>query len=238
MEFTKDFNGSNVPYISKHQIGEAMATAGVPVEVATLANVDGLLLAETTSCADCVGVTMDAQATRNTAQQADGSDPAVMVSVVNNPHGIFRANLSGGAASGTAITENSNTVLSTDGLLTTLALAAGYDDGIIWGYDGANMGHMRKITAVAGTNETLIIAMPNDIAVGDTFLAATFGPAWLAGMTLTTELDEVRADDDGQAVDNFRCVSMQLFDKGGEGSTKSTCRISIFDHLFASGGSV
>src|SRR3990167_6650343 len=151
MEFSYSFSGSTA-IVKKYQIGEAMATAGVPVEIETLANTHGVLLAETTTCADCLGVTQDAAPTRNTAQQTDNSDPAVYVSVIINPDAVWKAKMSGGSTSNTAITTQTNTVESTDGLLTTLALGTAYDDGYIWGYTGANAGVLRKVTAVGGTN--------------------------------------------------------------------------------------
>jgi len=237
MEFAYSLNGAP-PIFKKYQIGEAMATAGVPVEIPTLADTAGLLLCETTTAADVVGVTLDAQATRNTAQQTDNSDPAVMVTVDINPGAVYKAKLSGGATSNTALTENTNTVASTTGLLTTLGLGTAYDDGYIWGYTGANAGVLRKVTGVAGTNETPIIAFPIDIAVGDTFLAVTFGPAELAGIQLTTTLEQINATADLQGTDNFRCVELEVKSLAGSGTTNSYAYIKIFDHLFASGGSV
>lgn len=237
MEFSHAWSGA-APITKKYQIGEAMATAGVPVEIPTLANVAGLLLCATTTAIYAVGVTLDAQATRNTAQQADNADPAAMVTVIVNPDAVWKAKLSGGATSDTALTVNTNTVASTDGLLTTLGLSSDYDDGVIWGAAGGNPGILRKVTAVAGTNETLIIAFPNDIAVDDTFYAATFGPAEDAGVQLTSTLEQIDATADGQPNNNFRCVEMEARDDSEDGSTNSFAYIVFTDHLFSGGGSV
>jgi len=237
MDFAYSWSGS-APIVKKYQIGEAMATAGVPVEVETLANVAGVLLCETTTAADVVGVTLDAQATRNTAQQSDNSDPAVYVTVIAQPDAIYRAKLSGGATSNTALTANTNSVADATGLLLTMGLGTAYDDGYIWGATGANAGVVRKVTAVDGTNEVPIIAFPYDIAVGDTFYAATFGPATLCGIQLTSTLEQIDATADLQSTDNFRCVKMDLRPTAEDGANNSFAYISIFDHLFASGGSV
>lgn len=235
MDFSFSFGGS-APIIKKYQIGEAMSTAGVPVLVPTLADTDGLLLCSTTAAADAVGVTMDAQATRNTAQQTDNSDPAVYVSVIVNPDAVYRAKLSGGATSNTVLPTQTNTVASTTGLLTTLGLGTAYDDGYIWGYSGANVTILRKVTGVAGTNETPIVAFPFDIAVNDTFLAATFGPAELAGMQLTSTLEQINATADLQSTDNFRCVDFEQKDATEEGNGNSYAYITIFDHIFGGQG--
>ena len=235
MEFSYSLSGS-APIIKKYQIGEAMATAGVPVEIETLANVAGVLLCETTTCADSLGVTLDAQATRNTAQQTDNSDPAVYVSVIINPDAVYKVKMSGGSTSNTAITTQTNTVADSTGLLTTLALGTAYDDGYIWGYTGANAGVLRKVTAVGGTNEVPIIACPFDIAVGDTFLAATFGPGALNGVQLTTTLEQADVTADIQSTDNFRVVEFDVRDSSDSGSTNSFCYLTIFDHLFGNQG--
>jgi hypothetical protein len=235
MEYSYSFSGS-APIVKKYQIGEAMATAGIPVEIETLSDTAGLLMCETTTCADSLGVTLDAQATRNTAQQTDNSDPAVYVSVIVNPDAVWKAKMSGGSASNTAITTQTNTVADSTGLLTTLALDSAYDNGYIWGYTGANAGVLRKVTAVAGTNEVPIIAFPHDIAVGDTFLAATFGPGALNGCQLTTTLEQVDVTADIQSTDNFRVVEFEVRDSSDSGTTNSFCYLSIFDHLFGNQG--
>ena len=236
MDFSFSFGGS-APIIKKYHIGEAMATAGVPVEVPTLADTDGLLLCETTTAIDVLGVTIDAQATRNTAQQSDNSDPAVYVSVIVSPDAVYKARLSGGATSNTVIATQTNTVANADGLQLTLGLAANpYDDGYVWGYAGANASILRKITAVDGTNEVPIIAFPFDIAVDDTFLAATFGPGELAGMQLTSTLEQIDVTADLQSTDNFRCVEFEQKDASEEGNGNSYAYISIFDHLFGGQG--
>ena len=175
-------------------------------------------------------------ADRNTAQQTDNSDPSVFVSVIINPDAVYKAKMSGGSTSNTAITTQTNTVADTTGLLTTLALGTAYDDGYIWGYEGANAGHLRKVTAVAGTNETPIIAFPHDIAVGDTFLAATFGPGALNGFQLTTTLEQIDVTADIQSTDNFRCIEFEVRDASDSGKTNSYAYFNIFDHLFGNQG--
>lgn len=219
-------------HLRKYQIGEAMSSAGVPVEIPTLANTDGVLLVETTTAILGIGVTLDAQGTRNTAQQSDNSDPAVYVTVDVRPDAVIKATLSGGATSGTALSEFTETAGDTTGLLITAAIGTAYDDGYAWGATGANAGIHRKITAVDGSTAVPIVAFPLDINSGDTFYAVTFGPAEDAGVQLTTDLTQVDATADGQANDNFRCLDIEFKSKGVRGSTETYAYLTWFDHLY------
>jgi len=223
---------SGAALLKKYQIGEAMADAGVPVEIPTLANTDGVLLVETTTAILGIGITQDAQATRNTAQQSDNSDPAVYVTVDVRPDAIIQGRLCGGATSGTALTAQSNTVADTTGLLiTTSANNSAYDDGVAWGADGGNAGILRKITAVT-TTAVPIVAYPIDLAVGDQFFFCTFGPSEDAGVVLTSDLTEINATSDGQSNDNFRCIDFEQRPLGEDGDDKSYAYLVWFDHLY------
>lgn len=241
MELAYVMNGG-APLIKKYQIGEAMATAGVPVEIGAVTD-DGILLVETTTALDTIGVTLDTQDTLVTAQQGDNSDPSRLVSVIVNPDAVFRARLSGGAASGTALTAQTVTTASADGLDVT----TGFDyssptmlGGVVWGATGANTNIARKVTSVAATLVALQTALPVDTVVGDTFYNAnvTLQPA-NAFVQLTTTLDELDAtsayDTDNN---NFRVIDLELRDDADGGGTHSFAFINVFDHLFASGGSI
>ena len=229
------FSG-NQPVIHKYQIGEAMAVAGVPVLHEVLANNHGLVLCSTTAAANTVGVTLDAQGTRNTAQQTGNADPSVFVTVNVSPGAVYRADLSGGSTSGTALSAVSNTAASTDGLTLTSSLGTAYDDGYVWGATGANVGlpSLRKVYAVDGSTATFVVAQRYDIAVGDTFYAATFGPAADAGIQLTTTLEEIDATGDNQGTDNLRCVFLHAKDASEVANgQRSWAEIVLFDHVFS-----
>lgn len=221
---------AGTPILKKIQIGEALSIAGVPVVASVLADVDGVLRASTTAAAESIGVTLDAQPTRNTAQQLADADPAVYVTVNVRPDQIVRARLSGAAAAATSLTEFTNTVASTTGLLITAAFGTGYDDGYAWGATGANAGRMRKITAVNAT-ATPIVAFPSDIANGDVFYATTFGPFEDAGVQLTSNIAEIDATGDNQAGTNFRCIGLTHFAKAAGGGLGSYAELVFTDHL-------
>lgn len=237
MRFAYSLAG-NAPVVKKYQIGETFnaGIVGIPVEYPTLSDTDGVLMCETNSVVDTLGVSLDNPGTRQTAQQSDNTDPARLVSVIVNPSAVWRARLSGGATSGTALTAQSNTAASTDGLtITTTANNSAYDDGVAWGYTGANANILRKITAVT-TTSTPIVAFPFDLAVGDTFMFCTFGPGEDAGIQLTTDLDEFDATADLQTTDNMRCLDFFQWDASERGNLNSYAEVMLIDHVF--GGNI
>ncbi|MHC4222993.1 MAG: hypothetical protein ACYSUN_03300 [Planctomycetota bacterium] len=239
MIYKNDLNGSAAPIVHKYQVGATdLGRAGVPAQASLLPNVDGVLPATTTACAFAVGVTLDYPGAQLTAQQTGNAETERLVSIIVNPNALYYARLSGGATTGTALTINTNTVVDLTGLLLTLGLSTDYDDGYVWGYEGANAGAMRKVTAVDATNEVPIVPFRYDIAVGDTFLACTFGPGEDAGVQLTSVFDEVDASGDNQGADNFRCVRLHGGDLAGEGTTRSWALLAFQDHLYGGAGVV
>lgn len=218
------------PILKKLQIGEALTLAGLPLIASALADADGVMRASTTAAAESIGVSLDAQPTRNTAQQPNDADPAVYVTVNVRPDQIVKARLSGGATAGTALPEFTNSVLSTNGLLITAAFGTGYDDGYAWGASGANAGRVRKITSV-NTSGTPIIPFPSDIAVGDLFYAVTFGPYEDAGVQLTSNIAEVDATGDNQSGTNFRCIGLRALAKADGGARGSFAELVFTDHI-------
>lgn len=245
MKWAYNLSGIATPHIKQFQIGEAMANAGVPVLVGGADN-EGLALASTTAAADLVGITLDAQASLVTAQQTDNSDPARLITCIINPDAVYQAKLSGGATEDTALTLYDVTTASTTGLVVTTGDAwnsPDYNEGVVWGYDGANAGIARKITSTSATAGTLLVALPADTVVGDNFLRAPFcaSPVGMEDqfVQLSTNLYEVDAS---VAVDtnnaNFRVVELLLRDKSDDGQNNSFAMLIPFDSIFAAGGSV
>lgn len=227
------------PVIKRFQIGEAMATSGVPVVVATAGD-GGVKLASTTAAADMVGVTLDSQSTLVTAQQSDNSDPERLVSVVVNPDVMLRAKLSGGATADTAMLIGTVDTASTTGLdVNTEIDYTNFDEGGIFGFSGSNAGIFRRIGVGDSTDATVVVAFPADIAVGDVFLHIPFYPGSNQFVQLTSNLAQV---DCSAAVDadnnNFRVLELDLRDASDDGRNNSHAILLPFDHLFAAGGSV
>ncbi len=224
--------GGGAPLQMKYQINsDAFATAGVPALAPGAGNA-GVLISSTTSWANAVGVTQDT-ATYVTAQQTDGTSAEREVSVIISPDAVFRALMSGGATEGTALTLFDVTTASTTGLdVVTGDNFTDLDDGVIWGYDGANAGQKRCITIGDATDATVAVAFDQDTVVGDNFLAA---PYWflsdVAGQiqttTLLTQADVSIAGGTGGA---GTVIDMELRDIGGDGRTNSFVLFIFDDH--------
>ena len=234
MDFGYNLSGAGGICIKKFQVGATLTRAGIPVLAGTLANQTGVAAAAADAAVEALGVTIDFPAARVTAQQTGNADTERLVSVIINPHAAYRIRLSGGSASGTILAVMTNTVASTDGLtgITATAVAAGFDDGWIWGYTGSNAGRMRKCEARTATTAPFEIAFPYDIAVGDTFIGCAFGPGEKVGVQLTTELDETDSLTQLGA-QNFRCIELIGLDKANDGLLNSHAYVAFCDHMFA-----
>ena len=179
------------PKVKDFQVA-ATAAVGVPLLIPA-ANGAGLAAASATSCANLVGVTLDA-ATYGTAQNADDSDPAAVVKVIINPDAVFIAKLAGGATAGTALTARTVVTASTTGLAVDTGFdynSPSVDEGTIWGLVGANAGIVRKITSVSLTVATVTVAFPLDINVDDMFLHVPYFAFQSPTVTLTSDFTEI-----------------------------------------------
>jgi len=234
MEFAYDLSGGSTAIVKKYQVAATNTVIGRPyLKVAS--NGSGVVLGTTGGAVDFVGVNVDAAGTYVTAQQSDNSDTARLTSLIINPTAVFRARLSGGAADGTALTAATVTTASTDGLSVTTSgfdpNSPDLDEGIIWGYSGANAGKARKITSTAANAATVTVAFPYDTAVGDQFLYAGVSPLSTITAQLTTNCTEVDATVAISGDATIVVVEMVLNDIANEGTTKSYALIQFVDHL-------
>lgn len=220
----------------KFQIGDTFPNAGVPAIAATDGE-EGILNPSTTAAADQVGLVIDTQDTVVTAQQSDNSDPERLVTCIVNPDLVMRGRLSGSSTEGTDLTLYPVTTASTDGLTVTTGdswTSTEFDEGTMWGYDGANAGIARLIATTGATAATCLVAFPYDTAVGDNFLRAPMAKGVNQTFSLTDafyEIDASAAESSGTT--NFQCLDLVLNDAGGEGRAKSYALIVSKDHLFA-----
>ncbi len=226
------FLSGSAAHIQRYQVGETMSTAGVPVEVVA-ANGSGIVLCETTSCVDAVGVTLDT-ATYSTTQGTGANSAEALVSVIINPDVILEANLSGGATSGTALTLYDVTTASAGGTAITTGddwTSPQFDEGSVWGYDGGNAGAMRKITSTSTTAGT--VTVPFDVAtvIGDNFLRAPLNPMQSVTAQLTSTLDEVDASIAVGTGADFITLKIIGNDLAGEGRSTSKAWLYFHDHF-------
>lgn len=225
--------GGGAPLVMKYQANETFSNAGIPVLAPGAGNA-GVQISTTTSWANAVGVTLDT-ATYVTAQQTDGTSAEREVSVLISPQAVFRALMSGGATENTALTLYDVTTATTDGLDITTGddwTSPQFDEGVAWGYDGANAGQKRKITSTSSTAATVTVAFDNDHQVGDNFLRA---PYWFLDATgnniqTTTNLYQADASIAVGTGGAARVIDMELNDIAGEGRNKSYVLFIFDDH--------
>jgi hypothetical protein len=234
MEFAYTIGGG-APHVKKFIVDSAAAIiAGVPLQSnMETADADGCIVATTTTCVGCLGVSLDAGTT--TAGQLAGhtGDNAAYISTIINPDAVFRAKLSGAAAEDTAITLITQDIVSTTGLGPGSSVT---DEFVVWGYEGANEGIVRRAT----DTDTVVIAFPYDIAVGDTFLETSTNVADAAHWpTLSTLTTQVRTDAAiAAANDNFTVVEQQLRGISESGQTNSFTFLVAASHAFGQVGTL
>ncbi|MEQ1844125.1 MAG: hypothetical protein ABL983_00940 [Nitrospira sp.] len=187
---------SSTPVIKKYKASAALA-AGI-VGVRHVANASGQVSTSTTTTAtDSYGLVLDngekfgAVTTYSTTQGAVEG----VVSVIVNPDQILRAQMVTGAT-GTSITQDTVVTAVTNGLTVvggTSVASPDMDEGLIWFTSGGNLSESRKITSTSSVTATVLVPFPRTSAVGDTYLYAGLNIG-LTGVTLTTDLKNVRAD--------------------------------------------
>jgi len=184
-----------------------------------------------------VGITLDT-ATYVTAQQTDGTTAERNVLVDIRPDIVIKSRISDTTASGGALVPVAVTTATTDGLDITTASewsSPSYDEGTVFAYTGVNAGQQRKLTAVSSTAGTVTVAFEGDHQVGDEFIRFPFAVVDVgsASLTLTTELDEVRANVAIQATSaaEFNTIEILALDKARDGTTKSYVLFVPNDHI-------
>lgn len=235
MELKNTLSGSG-PYLMKHQINATVANVGVPLLIGG-AGEAGLDLPTATAVNDMVGVNIDT-ATYVTAQQTDGTSAERLVTVIVNPDAVWKARLSGSSTEGTALTTQSVDTATTDGLDVTAGdfSSTTMDEGSIWGYTGANVGQIRKITSISTTAATVTVAFDYDHAVGDEFLYCSFWPFDANTVKLTAAFYEVDAQ--AAAASNeaeFMPIRIIANDKASEGTLTSAVLMVCRDHVLKQG---
>lgn len=232
MKFAYAWSGAT-PHIKKYQIAATSSVIGVP-KLIPAADGAGVAVATTTSLADMVGITLDT-ATYVTAQQTDGTSAERLVSLIVNPDAVYWALMSQGATLGTALTLRAVTTASADGLAVTTAeswTATEYDEGVVWGYDGANVGQARKITSTSATAGTVTVPFDYDTVVGDNFIRAPWWPPQTLTMQLTTNLDGADASIAVGTGAQAKAVELVLGNLSNSGRTDSWVIWVPTDHVF------
>lgn len=220
----------SAPVIRKYK---ASATGYVPgiVMLRSAANASGQMsTSTTTSTADALGLLIDnANPTTGetlTYSTTQGAEEAVY-SVIVNPDAILRAQMVTGAT-GASITGDTIVTASSNGLTAvggTSVASPDMDEGIIWYTSGANVGKSRKITSTSSVTATVIVPFAAN-AVGDTYCYAGVNLG-LQGVTLTTDLKNVRTDIAVSTGATLTCIGLEL-----NGRTDSYIQLVIGDSVY------
>lgn len=220
---------SSTPVLKKYKASAAYA-AGI-VGLRSAANASGQIsTSTTTSFADAVGLILDNGEKFGAATSYSTTQGAVegVVTVIVNPDQILRAQMVTGAT-GTSITQDTVATAVSNGLTVvggTSVASPDMDEGLLWFTSGANLGESRKITSTSSVTATVTVPFPRASAVGDTFLYAGINLG-LTGVTLTTDLKNVRAD-----IAVSTGASATVFDVDLGGSTDSYVYLVLGDQVW------
>lgn len=229
MQYMGNMSGS-APVIRKFK---ASATGYVPgvIMLQSAANASGQMsISTTTSAANALGLLIDnanpitgETLTYSTTQGAEEAAYSVIV----NPDAILRAQMVTGAT-GTAITGDTIVTATSNGLTAiggTSVASPDMDEGILWYTSGANVGKSRKITSTSSVTATVIVPFAAN-AVGDTYCYAGVNLG-MQGVTLTTDLKNVRTDIAISTGATLTCIGLEL-----NGTRDSYIQLVIGDSVF------
>ena len=235
MDFQYDLAGGSSAIIKKYQVAATNTTIGIPY-LKTADGGTGIVKATVSGAVDYVGVNIDAAGTYVTAQQSDNSDTARLTSLIINPLAVYKARMCGGAAN-EALTLGTETTGSTDGLVVTVSgidpNSPDMNEGVVWGYSGANAGKVRRIITTSANVANVTVAFPYDIAIGDKFLFAALSPTRTILAQFGTDMTnlDVSATLSGDAT--VITVEMICGDIASNGTTQSYALIQFADSLFS-----
>jgi hypothetical protein len=240
MEVAYTIGGGGL-HVKNYMMEASAINTGVPVlSDGDTADTSGVVPATTTSALNCIGLSVDTNRTASTLAQvaATGGDlgdgnNASFVKVCINPDAVFRAKLCQGQTEDVALTIVTQAALDTAG---TDPAGTFTDEAVIWGYQGANEGHYRWADAA----DSVLLAFPNDIAAGDTFLQALacFIGSPNEGPTLTAAFTQHDAATASAGNNNFTVVELDLKGISGDGRTNSFSYLLAQDHAFGNPGIV
>jgi len=220
---------SSTPVIKKYKASAAQAVGTVVIRSAGGAS-GQMSTSTTTSFADSVGLCMDngtAIGGSLTYSTTQGADEAVF-GVLVNPDAVLRARMVTGAT-GTSITEDTVATAVSNGLTVvggTSVASPDMDEGVIWFTSGSNVGRSRKITSTSSVTATVVVPFPYASAVGDKFCYAGVNIG-LTGVTLTTDLKDVRADIAVSTGASATCIDLELGP-----ATDSWVHLVLADNVF------
>lgn len=231
MEFINTLSGS-APLIKRLQASSTMATAGIQVLGGGVSSTDfGSVIPGTQSAVaaqgSMAGVTLD---TTGTVAATGTVEADILVSVIINADAIFRAKMTNGGTSDTALTADDTTAASADG--TVLTGVVTLDDSLVWGYAGSNVGIYRRADDTSGS---VAINFPSAVGSGDTYLVAQCYP--MIAMDLYVDLSDSfdQVDASAAVVDANNYIIVDVETNGGDqdGINNSYYHLVQMNHMLA-----
>lgn len=229
-QFDYDIYGS-VPVVKKFQFGVTLTQTGIPFTIPA-AGTAGVVIGTTTGATDLVGLSIDqgtdriggAQSTYTTTQGSGAASAERVVSLIINPFAVWAWKISATEVANVAIVLQTVTTASAGGTAVTTAAewsSPTVDEGVTWGYSGANAGRFRKVTSVSATAGTVTIPFDYGIVVNDEFLRAPWWPMQTVTIQLGTNLTQADASIVVGTGAPFRVVELRLRDLSDSGRTNS-----------------
>lgn len=224
------------PLLKRYQAGTTISTRGIQilgaVDAATdIGSVEPGAKSTAVNTGSQVGINLDIT---GTVAATGASTADILITVDVRPDAIVKAKMSGGDTADTALTIGTTTAASANGSVTTGVTT--YDNGAVWGYDGANVGEYRRADDTSGS---LSIAFPNAIASGDRFLAVHGFPCGVEltaveTYDLTASLDQINAQTAVTDMNNFATLDLILRAADNDGASNSYYLLVANNHLFGS----
>jgi hypothetical protein len=203
---------SSTPVIKKYKASATGYAAGI-VMLRSAGNASGQMsISTTTGFGDAIGLLADLgnNAGSSITYSTTQGDPEAVYSVIVNPDAVLRAQMVTGAT-GASITADTIVTAASNGLTAvggTSVASPDMDEGILWYTSGANVGKSRKVTSTSSVTATVLVPFAAN-AVGDTYCYAGVNIG-LTGVTLTTDLQKVRADIAVSTGASATCIDLEL----------------------------
>ena len=227
--------------VKKYQASLTMGTAGVFVlsgdqVSSTLSSIE-IGTTSTVLTTGSIGVSLDTSGT--VAATCMTSDADLLVSIAVNPDLIIRAKMSSGQTADTAMTVGETTSADSGGVNATGVTTI--DEGMIWGYNGANKGLYRRLDNATGS---VSINFPNAIASGDKFISANSYPGVHTALGLTMGMDLTSDITQADALtvvpgdnDTFIVFDVQLGTEDNDGENNSFYHLLQNQNVFGNAAS-
>jgi len=208
----------------KYQAGTTIANVGIPLLGSGAAATDlASVEVPTTSTALTTGMVGLSLSTSGTVAATGVADADIIVSVAVNPDLIIRCKMNNGATEDTALAIQTTTAADATGVTATGVTSL--TQGMLWGYDGANKGVMRRTDNTAGS---VSINFGSAIASGDRFLYANSAPCVSAAAGLGNGPDLTTLFTQGDAStanpgdnDTFMVFDVELGTEDNDGQNNS-----------------